>query len=535
MSRLLPAWRASLRLALRSMTRAKGRSALVALIIGAPVALAVILTTLNLTQDISGKENLPARMGSTQAMATYLGGKVEQDPSGLNYAGEVPEATPAQREAAAGKLADLTDAAIIPITRGTVSLEGHSRRVDVFRTDFTRPGTRGLITLDKGRAPATANEVAISQNMSDDGKLEIGSDITVEGGAKLTVVGIGGIGSVTPNSGVASIAILSSNITGSSVITGTHESTGFLIDRKLPVTWEQVKDLNEAGFLVESRELINNPPDDDAYDDPYDSSSNDDTVALLVVISVMIEVILLAGPAFAVGVRRQRRELALIATAGGSPRGIRRVVIAQAAVLGFGASVVGAFAGLLIARAIGAREELFSARFGPFEWSWPLTMLAVLLGSAAAMIAAYAPARQVSKEPLPTVLAGRRLEAGSRAGWPLFGLLVAVVGLAITIEGARGRGSDFGIATGSIFVVVGVVFMIPMLIRFVALSASVMPLPMRLALRDTARHTSRSGPAIAAVMAALLLPASLLSASVDRVTRNKRVATMTICVLWAPP
>ena len=495
MSRLLPAWRASLRLALRSITRAKGRSALVALMVGAPVALAVILTTLNLTQDISPKENLPARIGSTQAIATFLGGKVDQDPSGLNYSGDGREPTPAQRDAVAGKLASLTDAAIIPITRGTVSVEGHSRRVDMFQADFTRPGTRGLIRLDKGRVPVTANEVAISQNMSDDGKLVLGSDFTVEGGAKLAVVGIGDIGSVLPNFGVASIATLPS------AVTPAHEvAAEFLIDRTLPVTWEQVQHLNEAGFLVESREVINNPPDDDTYDP---GSNGLAAVARLVVISVMIEVILLAGPAFAVGVRGQRRELALIATAGGSPRDIRRVVIAQAALLGFVASVIGAVAGLTIARAIGARETLFSARFGPFEWSWPLTMLAVLLGSAAAMIAAYAPARQVSKEPLQTVLAGRRLEAGSRAGWPVFGLIVALIGLALTFEVARPVGSDFGIATGSIFVVVGVVFMIPMLIRFVARSASVMPLPIRLALRDTARHTSRSGPAIAAVMAAV--------------------------------
>src|SRR5665811_443496 len=104
---------------------------------------------------------------------------------------------------------------------------------------------------------------------------------------------------VLPNSGVASIATLPS------AIALAHEfAAEFLIDRKLPVTWEQVQDLNEAGFVVESREVINNPPDDDTYD----SGSNGlAAVARLVVISVMIEVILLAGPAFAVGVRRQRR------------------------------------------------------------------------------------------------------------------------------------------------------------------------------------------------------------------------------------
>ena len=494
MNRLIPAWRASLRLAARSITRAKGRSALVALMVGAPVALAVVLSTLFLTQDISPNENIPARMGSTQAVARFLGGEVGQDGNGGIYSLEGDDATESESDAAALKLAKLTDASIISLTRGFVTLESHPLTgVDVIESDFTRPGTDGIIGLKQGRVPSAADEVVISQNLNEDGTLRLGSSITTEGGVKLKVVGIGDIGSIVPNPRSAVIAVLPS-----SSIPISRRMSEFLIDRLAPVTWRQIKELNKVGFLVESRAVINNPPGDVP---PSAQGSNEGVAVVRIVIAaIMIEVILLAGPAFAVGVRRQRRELALIAAAGGSPRDIRRVVIAQALVLGLAASVVGAAVGVVISRLIVAGN---SQLFGPFEWSLPLVLLAILLGSMAAAIAAYAPARQVSREPLTTVLAGRRIEAGGRAGWPVFGLVVVMIGLLLTFNGARPENSDTGIATGAIFVVIGVVFIIPTVIRFVARSAPALPLPLRLALRDTARHTSRSAPAIAAVMAAV--------------------------------
>ncbi|MBC7597347.1 MAG: ABC transporter permease [Kineosporiaceae bacterium] len=498
MNRLIPAWRASLRLAVRSITRAKGRSTLVALMVGAPVALAVVLATLFLTQDISPNENIPARMGSTQAVARFLGGEVGQDGNAINFSWAGNELAASESDAAALKLAKLTDASIISLTRGFVTLESHPLTgVDVIESDFTRPGTDGIIGLKQGRVPSAADEVVISQNLNEDGTLGLGSSITTEGGVKLKVVGIGDIGSIVPDPGSAVIAVLPS-----SSIPMSRRTSEFLIDRLAPVTWEQVQGLNKAGFFVESRAVINDPPRDATQS--AQGSNEGVAVVRIVIAAIMIEVILLAGPAFAVGVRRQRRELALIAAAGGSPRDIRRVVIAQALVLGLAASVVGAAVGVVISRLIFAgNSQLFGMSFGPFEWSLPLALLAILLGSMAAAIAAYAPARQVSREPLTTVLAGRRIEAGGRAGWPIFGFVVVIIGLLLTFNGARPENSDTGIATGAIFVVVGVVFIIPALIRFVARLAPALPLPLRLALRDTARHTSRSAPAIAAVMAAV--------------------------------
>jgi hypothetical protein len=55
-------------------------------------------------------------------------------------------------------------------------------------------------------------------------------------------------------------------------------------------------------------------------------------IAALVIGFGLIEVCLLAGTAFAVGARRQVRDLGLVAAAGGEARHVRRIVLAQGVV-----------------------------------------------------------------------------------------------------------------------------------------------------------------------------------------------------------
>ena len=48
----------------------------------------------------------------------------------------------------------------------------------------------------------------------------------------------------------------------------------------------------------------------------------------------LLEIVLLAGPAFAVSARRRQRQLALVAANGGTPAHVRRIVLADGVVLG---------------------------------------------------------------------------------------------------------------------------------------------------------------------------------------------------------
>ena len=91
-------------------------------------------------------------------------------------------------------------------------------------------------------------------------------------------------------------------------------------------------------------------------------------VLALVVAMALLEVVLLAGPAFAVGARRQQRALALMAASGAEPPHLRRVVMASGVVLGTAAVVLGSAAGVGVAWVARPLVQQFTDTvLGPFE------------------------------------------------------------------------------------------------------------------------------------------------------------------------
>lgn len=279
-----------------------------------------------------------------------------------------------------------------------------------------------------------------------------------------------------------------------------------------PVRWKDVRALNDVGFAVTSRDVLEHgltaaQRADTRRAEESNGGAGDGTRAVLVIIatSVMIEIVLLACPAFAVGVRRQRRQLALLAANGATPQQLRRTVLGQALVLGVLSSVTAAGLGIAIAALVVrvAPDLVPAASFGPFTIAWPSVLLTVVLGSVASVAAAYVPAVQASRQDVATVLAGRRGEVRSRRGLPVLGLLVAAAGVLTCFTLGTRPGGELVVAGSTIAMVVGAVMLTPALVGLVGRLGGSLPLPLRLAVRDTARSRSRSAPAIAAVMASV--------------------------------
>jgi putative ABC transport system permease protein len=271
--------------------------------------------------------------------------------------------------------------------------------------------------------------------------------------------------------------------------------------------WPAVHALNERGLAVLSREVSQNPPPQSAWLPPEDQSfapSGTDAAATavlaLIVTSLVLEVVLLAGPAFAVGVRRQRRDLALIGATGGSAGDLRRVVLANGVVLGGGAALLGAAAGIgLAAAAVPVIEARTDHVFGPFDVPVRDVLLVVGVGLFAGLAAAWFPARQAARTDVVDALAGRRGQV--RTSWrsPVAGFLLSGAGLALVVLGARG--AELAVAGGAVLLVVGAVTATPWLVGLLAPLAPRLPVAGRLAVRDATRNRSRTAPAVAAVMA----------------------------------
>jgi putative ABC transport system permease protein len=471
--------------------------------VGTPVLLTVMLTTLVATNNVDQREGLPDAMGTAAASATFRSVAMRQAPDGLSAGsyGKPIELAPAARIAALERATHARIVSVDLVTGTSIVIGGRGYRANVTALDPAASVTRGMYAVQHGRVPRAAGEVLVTQALADHGAT-IGTDISLGDGKVSRVVGIGRLSTVVRGGNRPAALVMP----GSSV--GGAE-TSYLIDRKAPVTWHDVRRLNALGFVVVSRHVLDHPParSDLAGAEQFGDGGDDGTrgVMAVIVTAIVLEVILLAGPAFAVGVRRQRRDLALLAATGASPEQVRRVVLGQALVLGFISCLVGAVIGLALSAATVwlLPSVIPSVAFGPFEVQWVFVAAAVVLGSIAALAAAFVPARQASKQQVAAVLAGRRGTVRSSRGWPMFGVLLIAAGLFVCFTAGIQPGGETAVAGSMIAIVLGTVLLTPLLIGAVARIGTVLPLPLRLAIRDTARQRARSAPAIAAIMASV--------------------------------
>src|SRR5262249_44774897 len=104
--------------------------------------------------------------------------------------------------------------------------------------------------------------------------------------------------------------------------------SSWLVSTRAPITWDDIKKLNTAGIGVASREVFINPPPEYEVPSPVTGNVRPKDLAFGVLVGglALLEVVLLAGPAFAVSARRRQRQLALVAANGGTGAHIRRMV-----------------------------------------------------------------------------------------------------------------------------------------------------------------------------------------------------------------
>ncbi|WP_030164549.1 ABC transporter permease [Spirillospora albida] len=507
---------AALRIARRDALRARGRTALVLAMIGLPVAAVVALAVLSATGTWSPREALPYEIGAADARLTGTGhAPVRQDPES-----DEPFHGSSEPEPGAGAERPWTTA---EITRRVVARYGPRARVQPIETggraaletgrgvlavrhtglDLRDPMTRGILEVTRGRAPAAPDEIAVAPSLA--GRFPLGATVRAgrdgaavrEGrdGVRLRVVGF----ARDPRSPRDDVVV---TLPGG--IPGPADSLPqWLISVGAPVTWDDVTDLNQEGITVLSRSVVDDPPRrDPAAAADSGPAAEERTIMAAAVAMIVLEVVLLAGPAFAVGIRRQRRDLALLAAAGGDAGHLRTVVLTGGLVLGAAAALAGALLGLLAA--IAAKPVIRATTghvLGPLDVPWPLVLTTMALGAGSAVAAASVPAVQAARMDVVAALGGRREAARSRRGWPLAGGALAGTGVVLCLAGTRGL-REFGPALGAVAIIIGGVFAAPWLVGAAGRAARWLPLPLRLAVRDGARNRGRAAPVVAAIMAA---------------------------------
>ncbi len=386
--------------------------------------------------------------------------------------------------------------------------------VSVLEVDLRDPLTAGMYHLAEGRAPVSAQEIAVTPEILERGA-RLGAPLEVTRDKKpMRVVGV-----VEPPHRIRRAEIVGLPGTLLFAKPGMTQGTGWLADTPGPVTLTAVRRLNAAGLLAESRAVVENPPDGDEF---LTTSYDGNQIAAIGLAGIMIvlEVVLLAGPAFAVGLRRRRRELALIAAQGGSPAHLRLIVLADGVVLGCGAAVIGLVLGVGLAWVSAAPllGEVVGVA-GPLETPWGLVAVVALLGAGSGIVAALVPATQAARQNPAAVLAGRGSAVRGREGRPLLGLFLLVAGAAATVFAIRY--DVVWVYCAAVLAQLGLVALAPKLVRGAAGPAARLPLPFRLAARDASRHRGRTASAVAAVMTATAAVVAVAIANNSNFAHNR--------------
>ncbi|GGS58612.1 hypothetical protein GCM10010156_16600 [Planobispora rosea] len=500
----MSAFSAALRISRRDARRARGRSALIITMIGLPVLVITLFLILMETMSISSTEGVTAELGTADARIreTYTRGEVYQDVEGRDWAAPAEPGGPARSRTAA-EVAALLGAGtrLVPIGQGSVEVRngGGYDHVSAHEVDLRDPLTAGMYRLVEGRLPASPQEVAVTPGMRELGA-RIGGTLTVTRQDRpVRVVGV--VGHPHHLDGREMVGLPGTLFPDRRDDEADWSiRAGWLADTPQPVTWDVVRRLNAAGLTAFSRAVVADPPASTA---PYAAESDVDRIGTVVLIGVMIvlEVVLLAGPAFLVGLRRRRRELALIAAQDGSPGHLRMVVLADGLVLGGGAALLG----LVLSLGLAGLAVVFEAgrlvgRAGPFDIPVVPVAAVTSLGLLSGLAAAVVPAVQAGRQDVAAVLGGRRGEARDRAGRPVLGVILLAAGVGATFFAVRL--DVVWVSAAAVLSQLGLIALTPRLVRAAAGLAARLPLPFRLAARDASRHRARTASAVAAVMTA---------------------------------
>lgn len=533
-------FRVALRMARRDIRRHRGRSLLIVLLIMLPVAGMTGAATLYQSSQRTPEEIVRYELGNTQARFSVLpvpNGESLQDPlndtmvvsSTGNYdpdfEGSDPrDLVPEGYEVLPQRQLQLTTA----VGEALVSLQG--REVDALHPAFA-----GKFTLLDGRVPDSDNEVVVSPGLLARFGLPLGAEFTTSAG---TFVPVGTIRDADASDNNSFLYVRSGQLPAGALADERSHSMSYYVVGQEPVTWQQVREANSRGVAVLSRSVVLNPPPMDQRvvtgAQPRDESLGRVTLYAtfgLLGALALLEVGLLAGAAFAVGAKRQVRELALLAASGAEIPTVRSVVTAGGLWLGSIAVAAGAGMGLAGAAAVVLWvRSTGSARLAGVHPDVLLTTVAMLMGLAACILAALAPASQVARQALLGALKSGRAPAGDGKRTSITGAVLLVAAACLLAAGwLLGRSTTDPdrqaeqlplvaglLIGGAVLAVVALVLLTGWLILLLTSRTQWLSLSMRMAARDSARNRSRTVPAVAAVLAAATLASAALVLSASQ-------------------
>jgi putative ABC transport system permease protein len=199
----------------------------------------------------------------------------------------------------------------------------------------------------------------------------------------------------------------------------------------------------------------------------------------------------------------------MLSSLGATDQHVRLVMVANGAVVGVVAAVIGAVLGF--AAWIGYAPHLQTTTHHRIVWTsmpWWLVATALVLAVVTSTLAARRPARTVARLSVVAALSGRPSPPKPAHRSALPGLVLLLIGpVLLAMSGGWGtsNGRELLFKLGGLLsTAIGLLLLAPACVTLLGTIARRTPIAMRLALRDLARYRARSGAALAAISFAVL-------------------------------
>jgi len=369
------------------------------------------------------------------------------------------------------------------------SIDTYQLRAQNPRGPFGQP----MLSLVSGHFPAGPGQVAVTAGVASEFGLKVGS-VWHQGGTARRVVGI----VQNPQSLLDEFALVApGQVSAPTQVTVLFDAGGSIPSSLL--RYVSTAGSAQANFV------------------------NPETVSVAGLVVGMLLIALVAVGGFTVIAQRRLRSLGMLASMGATDRHVRRVVMANGAVVGIVGAILGAVLGLagwLAYRPV--LEQNAHHLIGMFSLPWLVIVLALLLAVVAAFFAASWPARAVTRVPIVTALSGRPAPPRQVRRSALPGLVLLVIAFILfglsagAGKGNSAQGNLLELALGLVVLVVAVILLAPFCLATLARLGGRTPIAMRLALRDLSRYRARSGSALAAISIGILIAVIISVASAAR-------------------
>lgn len=535
----LNGWRLALRLAHRDARRNKARSALVVVLVALPVFAAGVI-------DL-GSAAVSVANSPQQKALNELGSKADAVLTSTGCAGMRQAIIPEGNTACGDLVMPTVDQIRATLPAGTrlitppapayVAMENSQTGISTYvdQHDVSDPVLAGLWNVREGRLPATESEIGLSTWAAQKLGRSVGQYVRVTPyGKGADAISMRIVGLVErPADLKRSVVLPLASIVGGP-IDHFSQHPPMYVEGLVSIT--DIPALNAMGIEVTSRKIAEDPTPaclNGAFcpftitaipiqtPDPFGQLQRieDWLIIGLVSLLVVLQVSLVAGPSFAIQLRKRQHDLGLLASNGAPAAALRRLMLASGVILGLiggGAGLVASWLATYAAFNYVPKElvsEFVSrpVQMPPFP---PSLILLGLTGVISAVVAALIPAIAAGRANVLATLSGRVPQRTYRSRVPLTGFVLVLIGSAglvilnVTHDSRNAywiSGLEAWLLLCILVTEIGYVVLLPALVVLVGRLARHAPAPVRIAARDASRHRLRTSAAASAVAVAAAL------------------------------